>query len=182
MPGSTEKRLSSLLTAGFAAAGVWWHKMEDPSAAHFAGGRARYTRKRPFDYVVVTSGYAVEVKATRGTAFALRPHQAEHLAQFARLGAGEAVIAVFVPRARGRREWALWWLPYSAYRRHLVLTGRTSFPVAALPEAAVRCVRVGHAFLPPISARREPARQPERRLRPNPSVSTSPPGATATAV
>lgn len=133
---------------GLDRCGLWHQKFEDPPYGHFAAGpKARFTRPRPFDYIAVARGYAIEVKATRGTAFTLRPRQAAELARFERLGAGDAVVAVFT---QDGRWWTLWWLLYRAYAAYLRRHHRKSFPVNALLDHAVRCARAGAAFIPPI--------------------------------
>ncbi|HLJ58877.1 MAG TPA: hypothetical protein VKZ50_04010 [bacterium] len=147
MSKSIEKKLSPKLVRGLDVCGLWHQKFEDPPHGHFANGKARFTRPRPFDYIAVARGYAIEVKATRGTSFALRPRQDKELARFERLGAGEAVVAVFT---QDGRWWTLWWLPYRAYAAFLRRRHRKSFPVKALLDHAVRCARADGAFIPPI--------------------------------
>jgi hypothetical protein len=148
---ATEKRLRARLVEAFRHAGACWWVVDDPPGAQFLG-TLRFTRKRPFDYLVVHAGvpYAVECKVARPS-FRLRPHQEAELARMERVGGGASVIAVFC-RARGERVWSLWWLPFRAYRAYLAETSRASFPASALPGRASLCRRIGGVFILPFGS------------------------------
>jgi len=150
MVRSFEKHLSEQPLSGLGLCRVWHRKPEDPPHSHFGDGRARYTHPRPFDEIVVMYGYAVEGKATRGPSFALQPRQGEALAGIERRRAGMGEVAAFVQRPQASRRWALWWLPNRSYASSLRRTGRTSFPVGALPKYAISRNRVGCSFVTSI--------------------------------
>lgn len=147
----TEKQLRVRLVEAFRHASASWWVVDDPPRTQFLG-TLRFTRKRPFDYLVIAHGvpYAVECKVARPSV-RLRPHQEAELERMERVGGGVSVITVF-HRARGERTWSLWWLPYRAYRDYLAETSRKSFPASALPGRAAPCPRRGGVFLLPLGS------------------------------